>query len=78
MLAVVETSFLCPQKVGFLNRGGWLTLTKQFADCCLMNCLAPVSRGSSIGPNYGEGGRGVTTSVLKLPADVNDKILQNS
>ena len=78
MLAVVETSFFCPQKVGFLNRGGWLTLTKQFIDWCLMNCVAPDSRGSSVGPDYGEGGRRVTAPVLKFPADVNDKIEQNS
>ena len=53
-------------------------LTKQFIDWCLMNCVAPDSRGSSVGPNYGEGGRGVTAPVLKFPADVNDKIEQNS
>ena len=51
MLAIVETSFFCPQQVGFLNRGGWLTLTEQFIDCCLMNCVAPDSRGSGIGPD---------------------------
>ena len=43
-----------------------------------MNCETPDSRGSSIGPNYGEGGGGVTGPVLKLPADVNDKIEQNN